>query len=284
MNDALKPDMRQVQQVNMNHLEPWASRLLADPISKQPVDPSVFPIRDGVIDARIYLRHTKGFVDWEHGQKFHEAWQKLTEADYQQEIDGAKPVYDHIAISGRVLDVGGSFGTLRHFLPSGSEFLSVDPFIECCRYTSAAMQRAYPCLSEPLNLIGACAEFLPLQNGAFDWVHMRSVLDHFHSPDLALFEAARVLKRNGKLVIGLYVDGGKSGRRPLDRQLKEILRPVLIAAGLRRFKDHHIFHPTFVGLKQLIADCGFRILDVYWQPQWKDQVCYITAEPMGHAR
>ena len=53
---------------------------------------------------------------------------------------------------------------------------------------------------------------------------MRSVLDHFHSPDLALFEAARVLKRNGKLVIGLYVDGGKSGRRPLDRQLANVAR------------------------------------------------------------
>jgi ubiquinone/menaquinone biosynthesis C-methylase UbiE len=103
------------------------------------------------------------------------------------------------------------------------------------------------------------------------------MIDHVHSPDLALIEARRVLKSGGKLVIGLYVDGGKTGRRPLDRKIKELARPILVAAGFKRFKDHHVFHPTFANLQKLITDSGFSITDVYWQPAWRDQVCYISA-------
>jgi ubiquinone/menaquinone biosynthesis C-methylase UbiE len=105
------------------------------------------------------------------------------------------------------------------------------------------------------------------------------MLDHTHSPDLALMEARRILKPSGKLVVGLYVDGGKSGNRPIDRQIKEAIRVVLTTIGIGRYKDHHMFHPTFANLQKVIRDNGFEIEDVYWQPQWKDQVYYITARP-----
>jgi len=55
----------------------------------------------------------------------------------------------------------------------------------------SAITPAYPCLDQHLNFIAACAEFLPLQSNSFDWVHMRSMLDHVQSPDLALMEAHR---------------------------------------------------------------------------------------------
>jgi ubiquinone/menaquinone biosynthesis C-methylase UbiE len=106
---------------------------------------------------------------------------------------------------------------------------------------------------------------------------MRSMLDHVHSPDLALMEARRVLKPDGRLVIGLYVDGGKSGKRSLDRELKEIIRAVLVSVGITRYKDHHTFHPTFANLKKIICDNGFLVDDVFWQPQWNDTVCYVIA-------
>jgi len=167
---------------------------------------------------------------------------------------------------------------LRHFLSDDAEYLSIDPFVDCWKYSTSEMQSAYPCLTKPLNFIAACAEFLPLEARAFDCVHMRSVLDHVHSPDLALLEARRVLKDSGKLVVGLYVDGGKSGYRPRLRALKEAVRPFLASAGLKRYKDHHIFHPTFIDLERIVHDNGFRVVDVYWQPQWQDQVCYVTAQ------
>lgn len=57
----------------------------------------------------------------------------------------------------------------------------------------------YNCLNAPLNFIGATAEFQPFVSGAFDWVHMRSMLDHVQVVDLALIEANRVLKADGKI-------------------------------------------------------------------------------------
>src|SRR5207302_1460593 len=127
--------------------------------------------------------------------------------------NGVAPVYDHIRMSGRVLYVGGGAGTVRHFLPEGTEFVSVDPFIDYGKGIGPLKLAAYPCLGQHLNFIAACAEFLPFQAGSFGWVHMRSMLDHVQSLDLASMEARRVLRPEGRLVIGLYVDGGKSGKR-----------------------------------------------------------------------
>jgi SAM-dependent methyltransferase len=258
-------------------LEPWVIQALADPITKLPSTPERIGQTNGIIDARRYLRNTPGFRLWDEGQKAYEAWDQRTVEDYEREIEGVAPVYDRIRMTGRVLDIGGGHGSVRHFLPAGTEFLSVDPFIDCCNQIPPQKMRAYPCLSLRLNFIAACAEFLPVQASMFDWVHMRSMLDHVQSTDLALMEAHRVLRSNGRLVVGLYVDGGKSGRRTLDRQMKEAARAALIAVGLSRFKDHHVFHPTFEGLQKLVADTGFIVEDVYWQPQWNDTVCYLTA-------
>lgn len=58
-----------------------------------------------------------------------------------------------------------------------------------------------------------------------------------------------------------------------------MLRPVLTTIGLKRFQDHHLFHPTFKNLLKIVIDNGFAIDDVYWQPAWRDTVCYITATP-----
>ena len=259
-------------------LDGWVNGILADPITKLPSTPGQIGLLNGVIDARRYLPNTAGFSTWNKGQIFYESWSERTLEDYRAEIDGVAPVYNHIRMNGRVLDVGGGAGTVRHFLPESTEFVSVDPFIDYEKGIGPLKRAAYPCLGRHLNFIAACAEFLPFQAGSFSWVHMRSMLDHVQSPDLALIEARRVLKPDGRLVIGLYVDGGKSGKRTLDRQLKEIARTALVAVGFARYRDHHTFHPTFANLVKIITDNGFSIEDVYWQPQWKDNVCYVTAQ------
>jgi ubiquinone/menaquinone biosynthesis C-methylase UbiE len=261
----------------MSMLEEWVINILADPISKLPATAESIGTCDDIIDARRYLKNTAGFDSWQHGQDFYEAWDTRTIEDYKTEIEGVAPVYEHIKMGGRVLDVGGGAGTVRHFLPNGTHFVSVDPFIDFRKGIDPQKQQAYPCLSEHLNFIAACAEFLPFQSASFDWVHMRSMLDHVQSPDLALMEARRVLRPGARLVIGLYVDGGKTGKRTLDRQLKEMARTILVSIGVNRYRDHHTFHPTFANLTKIISDNGFRIDDVYWQPQWNDTVCYVTA-------
>lgn len=261
-------------------LEQWVLDILAHPVTKLAASPhEIGMLPSGVVDARIHLRNTIGFQVWDSGQVAYERWEKRTAADYQAEIAMDAPVYERVKMSGAVLDVGGGHGAVREFLPKGTRFISIDPFADILNHVSPAKKAAYSCLSKPLNFIAACAEFLPFQSAAFDVVHMRSMLDHVHSPDLAILEARRVLKPGGRLVIGLTVDGGKTGRRSLKHIAKEALRFVLTSIGVTRFKDHHTFHPTFANLVKIVECNGFSVDDVFWQPGWDDQVCYLTCTP-----
>ena len=68
------------------------------------------------------------------------------------------------------------------------------------------------------------------------------------------------MKPTGQPVIRLYVDGGKSGKRTLERQLKEIARTILVACGVTRYKDHHTFHPTFATCRHAKVRLGAAII------------------------
>lgn len=258
-------------------MENWILDILADPVTKKHAAPAQFKISEGVLDARVFMQHTLGFQTWNDGQQVYEVWDR-SQGRYEaclREIEYDRPVYEHIRMEGRILDVGGGAGTVRQFLPD-VEFVSIDPYIDCLKNLDPEKVRAYTALSQPLNFIAACAEFLPFVEGSFDWIHMRSMLDHVQSPDLSLLEARRVLKPSGRLVIGLYVEGGRSGRRrPID-VLKSFVRPIL-SLVLPRYRDHHVFHPTFSKLRSIVEDNGFTIVDVFWQPHWNDKVCYLTA-------
>jgi SAM-dependent methyltransferase len=265
----------------MSKIQKWVTAILADPVTKQPTPQDKFPLIQGVIDARVFLKSTYGYSDWAEGQHFYEkefaGKDGTTLEQYQTEIEYDRPIYQHFQMSGRVLDSGGGAGTVREFLPDDVEFVSTDPWIEAPIQFSAARKAAYSCLDRPLNFIGATSEFLPFIADTFDWVHMRSMLDHVQVVDLALLEARRVLKPGGRVLIGLYVDGGKSGVKSFERRLKDSVKKVLGFFGIDRWKDHHIWHPTYSSLLKLLADNGFVIEDTYWQPQWKDMVCYVCA-------
>lgn len=269
----------------MKNLQPFLIPLLANPITKQSMEPEAFTIKNGYLDARVFLKHTYGYSEWAEGQDEYEnvftsKWEGLdttTVSGYLDEIERDRPVYDRFALSGRILDCGGGAGTLREFLPKDAEFVSVDPWIHAPNSSSIARKQAYKCLNEHLNFIACTAEFLPFVSNAFDWVHMRSMLDHVQVADLAIIEAYRVLRPNGKLLIGLYLEGGKTGRISPIRWLKNSLKAQLELVGINRWKDFHVWHPTYAELIQLVTDNGFEIEDTYWQPGWNDKVCYLCA-------
>jgi SAM-dependent methyltransferase len=262
-------------------MDQWISEVLANPVTKLPQAAEDFAHIDGVIDARVYLPHTPGFRGWSDGQSAYEMWsdKQTDEKQLRAELNGVADVYSHIKMGGTVLDVGGHIGLVREFLPADTRFISVDPFISIQERIPVQYRNVYSCLSSPLNFIASCAEFLPFTAGTFDWVHMRSMLDHVQSPDLALLEAGRVLKQDGRLVIGLWIHGGRTGRSHLRPRAiaKEAARTVLGAIGIRRYRDHHTFHPTLSNLLSMLGASGFKPIDLYWQPAWEDQVCYITA-------
>ena len=214
-------------------LEPWVVDILSNPITKRPAKIQEFEFVGGIVDARVYLKSTIGFKGWKSGQAVYEKAETFNHGtaqpikDYQAEIKNDRPVYEHFILQGRILDVGGGVGTVREFLPEQIQFVSVDPYISAPFEIPWAKKEAYSCLNKPLNFIGACAEFLPFIENQFDWVHMRSMLDHVQIPDLAMLEARRVLRKNGNLLVGLYVEGGKTGEIILKRKIKNSVRDVL---------------------------------------------------------
>lgn len=267
----------------MLRLDSFVQELLANLLTKLPAKFSDFVAVNGVLDARIYLKNTHGFCEWKDGQNVYEAWES-SNSGYQQEvesyrveIDYDRPIYDHYKLDGIILDVGGGVGTVREFLPETAKFISIDPYINAIHEIPSAKKQAYKCLSKHLNFIAATAEFLPFTADSFDWVHMRSMLDHVQVPDLALIEAHRVLHEYGRLLVGLYVEGGKTGQLSPKQKLKRLVKEVLALVGIDKWKDHHIWHPSYKNLIKLIEDNGFLVEDVYWQPHWKDQVCYVCA-------
>jgi ubiquinone/menaquinone biosynthesis C-methylase UbiE len=264
----------------MNNLQPWLTAILANPVTKQPCQPEAFNNVQGVIDARVFLKNTHGYSDWAESQHSYEESsenRENTAEGYQLIINYDRPIYQHYPMTGRILDCGGGIGTVREFLANDVECVSTDPWLQAPAAISAARKAAYTCMNRPLNFIGATAEFLPFIADQFDWVHMRSMLDHVQVADLALLEARRVLKPGGCVLIGLYVDGGKSGIISFERRLKDSIKAGLELFGIERWKDHHIWHPTYKNLLKLITDTGFAIEDTYWQPQFKDMVCYVCA-------
>jgi SAM-dependent methyltransferase len=276
-------------------LEPWVTALLVDPLGKGPLAKSVdsrwltasygrqYPIHDRTFDLRV-LNHdtTTEQRRWKAGQAAYEAWANdahLRDAstDYVAEREGVRHVYTDIPVEGRCLDVGGGQGRLRAFIGAGQPYVSCDPMLNpfVALEQQPNLLKAYPCLLEPINFVACDAEFLPFRSESFRTVHMRSVLDHFYSPELALNEAYRVLEQEGHLIIGLYVSGGRTGRIRLKRRIKDSLRAAFVGIGLRRFEDHHVWHPTYSELCELIGQCGFRIDRVHWQKGWDDTVCYL---------
>lgn len=269
-------------------LDEWAQSILADPLTKLPKNASDFKALDGIIDARITLPNTTGFTEWFEGQ---EAFESLEETKhylrkpksyFDSEIRNDAPIYEHFKLEEPILDVGGSIGLLREFLPPNCKYIVVDPFIDVARRTSDARKKAYKCLNEPLNFIASLAEFLPIQSNSVKTVHMRSMLDHVQVVDLCLLEAKRVLTVDGTLIVGITIEGKPFGGigvdlRPLEL-LKTSLKRMLTVLGFDRYKDEHVWHPTYQNLIKVITDAGFTISDVYWQPFWKGKVVYVSAK------
>ena len=249
-------------------LDNWVKELIVDPLSKEPMSlsqkedlllspyGSVYPVANGIYDLRLLKSATTSDVIlWEKGQKEYENssinWSEYDNQDFFGELAGVEEVYREITITGRCLDVGGHQGRLRAFLSPGQEYLSCDPFISVFDSISKSKKLvvAYPFLMEPVNFICCQAEHLPFRSSSFDTVHMRSVIDHFMNPELALKEAFRVMAKDGQLVVGLYVRGGKSGLESFSEKSKEAVKNILPYFGCHKWEDHHVWHPTYKELE-----------------------------------
>ena len=94
----------------MIKLDNWLDAILADPITKQQKSKNEFAHKDGILDARIYLKNTSGYRVWGEGQKEYEDWSASHSDSFEErknEIETDRTVYTHFPMTGRILDCGG---------------------------------------------------------------------------------------------------------------------------------------------------------------------------------
>lgn len=254
----------------------WLKNILCDPISKKPLefisgshcineDGFAYSILNHVPDLRIRLSQSEH--DWLEGQEEFEKWMvsyldngEKNDQFYSVEQKADTKMYDKLQLEGRVLDVGGQLGHIRKYMKENQEYCSIDPFMGVVDLVDGRKKLFdnYP-LSTPLNFIGGYAEFLPFKSMVFDTVNMRSCIDHFFNPELSLLEANRVLNNNGKLIIGMTVEV-----RSFKFVFKESIRAIL-GIFTKKYRDHHIWHPTRENIIAMCKTCGFELEDEVWQ-------------------
>lgn len=270
----------------------WLEAILADPISKARLKKSgnsyysengfSYAIKDRVPDFRIRLNQFE--TEWQKGQDHYEQsmvrYLERAEQDSNMYTDEQKrdaPVYEKLPLEGRVLDVGGNLGAIRKYMQEDQEFCSVDPFINVYKLATGRTNlfKYYP-MHLSLNFVGGFAEFLPFTPASFETVNMRSCIDHFFNPELSLLEANRVLKENGKLIIGMTVKVSNAGNL-----VKETARKVL-NLFTDKFQDKHIWHPSQRELTEMCNRCGFKLEDEFWQSEnvWYAAFRKNAAEPV----
>lgn len=271
---------------------------------------SLYPLQnikdEKIFDFRIRRPSycmTKSFLDWDRVQS---SWEKCyferysKQDDYQgylKEINFLTPIYTkEFDIKGKVLDVGGGEGMLRHFLPEDKGdnlYINIDPTINVFSNFHARPNalKAFPSLKKQCNFLACHAENLPFQANAFDWAHIRSSLDHFQDPYLAIKEIYRVLKPGGSLLANVTVYGGKSSAQAKENFISRSIYKIKIdgfgeffKTALRKlFKTKgwetiHTFEWSYENLIDLLKNNNFKIVKEHWQEPPFTMVLWVQAK------
>lgn len=239
-------------------VDDWVWSLIVDPLSKEPLTGSEgqnyllspygrkYQIVNGVLDLRLLNnRTTRDQKAWSNAQNLYESLSNKLKhldqkIDYFAECKNMEEVYQEIPILGCCLDAGGHDGRLRRFLSGEQKYISCDPFLRVFNDIDKCenLIKAYPFILDPFNFICCYAEFLPFKSTCFQTVHMRSVVDHFLNPELALNEAYRVLDTDGQLIVGSYVYGGRTGKPGINRHIRKRFKSIISSLGIYQFNDH----------------------------------------------
>jgi len=143
------------------------------------------------------------------------------------------------SLTNKILEIGcGPKGPIHFINCEECLLVGIDPLVS--HYKSLGYYRN----TKRVNHICAVGELLPFKENTFDYVIIFNVLDHVENPKKVLFEAYRILKRRGFIIIWCHVLYDKF------IFLREFLNHV------DKSHPHHFTHSECI---QMLKDTGFLI-------------------------
>lgn len=176
-------------------------------------------------------------------------------------------------LTGRVLDIGGGNGVVRHYLASAVDYVVLEPDLDWLDGSWASLADRFPCLAAPPPFIRGVGERLPFSDGSLDTVLALWSLNHAAAPAMVVGEAGRVLRPGGLLVLVLedmpprWLDLGTpsflAGRRAADtaRVVVHKLRTSVMGRPWPIQSDHV---PISEGELQAWSREQFEVRRRYW--------------------
>jgi len=184
----------------------------------------------------------------EFQKNYFESFQDLRSRSFTRGIEVLKRWGHH----GRLLDVGTGLGFfLAQAREEGWE-------TEGLEFSDKVAQYARRTLQLPVHV--GTLESVSLQTGRYDVLTLWDVLEHFPNPKNSLLRIRELLVPGGMVVI----------RTPVcDSLIPWLLRGMYrvsfgrIRFGFEKLFKEHLFHFSEKGLRQLMAQCGFRVVEAY---------------------
>ena len=150
-----------------------------------------------------------------------------------------------------LLEIGCGTGNVSSFL-AGKGYSVLG-----CEYYQEAIKRAWP----GFQLIQADAEKLPFDADRFDVAGLFDVIEHFHDDLAVLKEAARVVKKNGILILTVPArkelwSGTDETSCHKRRYTKEMLKLLLSGADLKPLSIEYMFMSLYMPMKFMRSKSG----------------------------
>jgi len=191
----------------------------------------------------------------EHAERY-DSWYRENPILFECEAK----VIRSLKLQGRGLSIGVGTGTLDS---QASVEVGVDPSVNMLKFASAYGVK-------PVRAVG---EHLPFKDEAFDFTLMTVTICFLDSPEEAILEARRVLRRRGELAVCIVPRDSSWGREYMKKG----------EAGHIFYRHAHFY--TLREIEQLLKKCSFRIVEVKstlrYSPHEEPQVEEPSENPEG---
>ncbi|MDQ4077911.1 MAG: class I SAM-dependent methyltransferase [Chloroflexota bacterium] len=106
-------------------------------------------------------------------------------------------------LEGTVLDIGGGIGIVRHYLPDGIRYITVEPSLSWLSMEWTPLAEYFPCLCSEPSFVRGVGEYLPFASNSVNAILAFWSLNHVAEPQSVFREVWRVLQPGGIFLVVL---------------------------------------------------------------------------------